>query len=173
MSRQQRTQNYYRFDYLGEIYEGTINEVSEQIGKPVKNIWSMLDGNYKDVYGECIGKSYPIFDFYRPKSGEYVGTGTMDSMAEQLDVKKRSLSDSNNFKKEFTGEYKIVEDDDMITRRTINKVAPVPVPEKYEPERKIKVVTVKPAEMKPFKVGRYAQSLHDWYFKGWNLKEGQ
>jgi len=60
-----------------------------------------------------------------------------------------------------------LEDDEMITRRTINKVAPVPVPEKYEPVKKEKIYISKTVEPAEFKVGRYAQSLHDSMFKGW------
>ena len=172
MSRQQRIQNYYRLNIRGDVYKGTVNELAEQTGRPIKHIWSIIDGSYKDIYGEQIGKSHPIFDYYNAKTDEHLGTYTMNEMADALDIKAKTLCNSKLYRKTFTGKYKIVEDEDMITRRTINKVAPVPVPEKYEPERKINIVTVKPAEMKPFKVGRYAQSLHDSYFAKWNLKEG-
>ena len=173
MSRQQRTQNYYQLNIRGDVYKGTVNELAEQTGRPIKHIWSIIDGSYKDIHGEQIGKSHPIFDYYNAKTGEHLGTYTLNEMADVLDVKPKTLSNKKLYRKTFTGKYKIVEDEDMITRRTINKVAPVPVPEKYEPERKINIVTVKPAEKKPFKVGKYAQYLHDSYFAKWNLKEGK
>ena len=60
----------------------------------------------------------------------------------------------------------------MRQKRTHTKYAPILTEEKYDPVEKEKNYISKTVEPAEFKVGRYAQSLHDSYFTKWNLKEG-
>ena len=173
MSKNPHTRKYFILYYDDQEFEGTFDEIQELTGIHRKTLWVMMQGYHKDAYGEEVGTSYPIYDFYQVKEQRHLGTCTLPEMAELLGIKEKSLSNRNTYRKEFTGKYKIVEDEEMITRRTINKVAPVPVPEKYNGVAVKKQITVRPAAEKQFKVGEYAQYLHDAVFANWNLKEGQ
>lgn len=163
----------YEFHKDGMIYVDNIKEVSEQTGLSVARIRMIINTPTRSAHGSVVGMSYPIYEFYRIKSGDYVGVGTIDELAAQTGLTTDTLKNTGSYKKVFTGEYKIVEDDDMRVKRTNDKHAPILTEEKYEPVKKEKFYISKPVEPAEFKVGRYAQSLHDSYFKGWNLKEGQ
>ena len=167
------TKKYYQLYDEDELYEGTFDELLEQSEVSRRKLQRMIEGYYPGIYAEEVGKSYPIYDFYRVSTDEYIGTMPAFEMADFLDVQPKTLSNNKFYRREFTGKYKIVEDEEMITRRTLNKVAPVPVPEKYNGVAVKKQITVRPAAEKTFKVGEYAQYLHDSVFAKWNLKEGQ
>lgn len=158
----------YEMHYDGKIFRGEKRDIAKQANVSMDMIANYLSRPSETRHGKGIGFKYPVYKFYRGWSGEYAGIGTIPEMSEKLNVLSQTLSTGAAYRKTFTGKYKIVEDDDMITRRTINKVAPVPVPEKYEPERKIKVVTTRPVEMKAFKFkDKWINYQLDTIFKGW------
>ena len=157
----------YEFHKDGITYVGNIREVSEQTGLSVARIRVNIHTPTRNAHGRVIGMSYPIYEFYRIKSGYYVGVGTIDELAEQTGLTTDTLKNTGSYKKVFTGNYKIVRDDEMRVKRTNDKYAPILTEEKYEPAEKEKLIISKTVEPAEFKVGRYAQSLHDSYFKKW------
>lgn len=176
-----RALNVYEFAVDGKMHIGTMGEVVQASGLPESKLWRLVNAPTQSDYGHQVGKRLPVFRLNDPDTGSVIMKGTRREIAEYLEIKEGSLYNFRGGRLIFADEYeyqdmatiKKMEDDDMRAKRTLNKVAPVPVPEKYEPTRKMKVVTTRPVEMKPFKVGEYAQYLHDAVFAKWNLKEGQ
>ena len=167
-----KKRRFYKIHWDGKDYQGNVNQISKESGNPIDRLWLAVTAPTSKRYGEAYGTQYPIFDIYKVKSGEYMGTGTVEDVAEKLKRSVSALNTKETYKKVFTGEYKIVKDDNMRVKRTHDKYAPILTEGKHEPVKKEEMIisrTVEPAE---FKVGRYAQSLHDSYFAKWNLKEG-
>ena len=167
------TKKLYRLHIDGVVHKGSVDGLAEKLGFGISNIRKSINGYFPGRYGEEIGTSHPVYEFYRRKSGVYIATGTFEEVAEQTGLKVKSLTNSGGYIKKFTGEYRDVEDEDVITRRTMDRHAPVPTERKYDGVAVKKKIIVRPAAEKQFKVGEYAQYLHDAVFAKWNLKEGQ
>src|SRR5699024_11550512 len=111
------------------------------------------------------------YALYKSEDSPYIGT--MESISDMTGITEVMLEwygRPSEMERHDTALIKL-EDDEMRVRRTNDKYAPIMTEEKYEPVEKEKIIINKPVEPAEFKVGKYAQSLHDSVFAKWNLKE--
>lgn len=164
-----RPRKQYELYINGEYKQtGYINDLADVVGMKAVILRKRVNKEMSGVLLKPIESKPPEYAFYKGEDGPYIGK--LEDIAEMTGFTESMLvwyGRPSAMQRHDTALIKL-EDDEMITRRTINKVAPVPVPEKYEPVEKEKIYISKTVEPAEFKVGRYAQSLHDSYFKKWS-----
>jgi len=152
---------------------GTVDELARMLGLKPTLLYKRVD---KEIYGillKPVEEEEPVYAFYKGEDGPFIGTIAEISKMTGIEQHMIEWYGTPSASRRHDTALIKMEDESMITRRTINKVAPVPVPEKYDGVAVKKQITVRPAAEKQFKVGEYAQYLHDAVFANWNLKEGR
>lgn len=163
----------YEVIWDGVKYTGNIHEISKESGVSVEYLWYSASFPSKKRQVRIVGTYYPIFDYYRKVSMDYLDTGTTKEVSDRTGIKQQSLANTRTYYKEFKNEYRFVRSDEMIQRRSHDKHAPILRNKEYGQDTDKRTYTYKKAEKKEFKVSSYVQSLHDSFFAKWNLKEGQ
>ena len=168
-----RPRKQYELYMYGE-YErtGYINELADVVGMKPVLLRKRVNKEMSGILLKPIESKPLEYAFYKGEDGPYIGT--LESISDMTGIAERMIEWYGTpaaGRRHDTALIKL-EDDEMRARRTNDKYAPILTEEKYDPVEKEKVIINKPVKPAEFKVGRYAQSLHDSYFKGWNLKEG-
>lgn len=145
---QVRPLNVYEVKINGKKHIGTIEEVAAASGESEKTLWRLVNVPRADAYGELIGRQYPVFYLIERESEILVKKGTRQELADHLGIQVDSLYNQVKHKLLFADEYKF---EDAIEESS----APVKSP-KHTETRKV-----------DFRLGSYAQSLYDAYFKRW------
>ena len=147
---------------------GTVDELARMLGLKPTLLYKRVDREMSGILLNPVEEEEPVYAFYKGEDGPFIGT--IAEISDLTGIEQHMIEwygTPSASRRHDTALIKM-EDEEMITRRTINKVAPVPVPEKYEPERKIKVVTTRPVALRPFKFkDKWINYQLDTIFKGW------
>ena len=160
--------------YINGVYKrtGYINDLADVVGMKSVLLRKRVNKEMSGILLRPIESKPPEYAFYKGEDGPYIGTlADISEMTGIAEVMLEWYGRPSAMERHDTALIKL-EDDDMRVRRTNDKYAPILTEEKYNPKPVEKIYISKTVEPAEFKVGRYAQSLHDSYFKGWNLKEG-
>ena len=167
-----RPRKQYELYINGEYKQtGYINDLADVVGMKAVLLRKRVNKEMSGILLKPIESKPPEYAFYKGEDGPYIGT--LASISEMTGFAEKMIEwygRPSAMKRHDTALIKL-EDDDMRVRRTNDKYAPILTEEKYEPVEKEKIYISKTVEPAEFKVGKYAQSLHDSVFAKWNLKE--
>ena len=160
--------------YIDGQYDstGTVDELARMLGLKPTLLYKRVDKEMSGILLKPVEEEEPVYAFYKGDNGPYIGT--IAEISDLTGIEQHMIEwygTPSASRRHDTALIKL-EDDEMRVRRTSDKYAPILTEEKYEPVEKEKLIISKPVEPAEFKVGKYAQSLHDSYFAKWNLKEG-
>lgn len=159
--------------YINGVYKqtGYINDLADVVGMKAVLLRKRVNKEMSGILLKPIESKPPEYAFYKGEDGPFIGTlADISEMTGITEVMLEWYGRPSAMERHDTALIKL-EDDEMRVRRTNDKYAPILTEEKYEPVTKEKIYISKTVEPAEFKVGRYAQSLHDSYFAKWNLKE--
>ena len=171
MSRGRPTKQFELYIDGKYTITGNIDEISKIVGLTRAKLYKRVKKEMSGVMLKPVDTSKIVYAFYKGADGPFIGT--ISEISEITGIQQHMIkwygtpSASRNHD---TALIKL-EDDEMRVRRTSDKYAPILTEEKYNPKPVEKIYISKTVEPAEFKVGSYAQSLHDSYFAKWNLKE--
>ena len=160
--------------YINGVYKqtGYLKDLAVVVEMKAVLLRKRVNKEMSGILLKPIESKPPEYAFYKGEDGPYIGTlASISEMTGITEVMLEWYGRPSAMERHDTALIKL-EDDEMRARRTNDKYAPILTEEKYEPVEKEKLIISKPVEPAEFKVGRYAQSLHDSMFANWNLKEG-
>ena len=167
-----RPRKQYELHINGEYKQtGYINDLADVVGMKSVLLRKRVNKEMSGVLLKPIESKPPEYAFYKGEDGPFIGT--LADISDMTGITERMIEwygRPSAMERHDTALIKL-EDDEMRVRRTNDKYAPILTEEKYNPKPVEKIIISKPVEPAEFKVGSYAQSLHDSYFAKWNLKE--